>query len=143
MSEATRTLRGAQWAGGHVDGLPLGDMRVADWTATLRPDGETRGEILTVAYGERLGAIVDPAVGTPIGIEIVQAADDDVARWFLRPTPLQSAPPPPGTFDLSGESSPSGQFFVAWLRKQGVWLLVRAPSRKLLFEAVRSLRPIS
>ena len=28
--EATRALRGAQWAGGRVDGLPLSDMRVAD-----------------------------------------------------------------------------------------------------------------
>lgn len=141
--EAARRLRGAQWAGRRVDGLPLREIRVADWRGTLRPDGDVSGVLLTVAYGQRLGTIIDPAVGTPNGIEIVQAADDDAARWFLRPTPLQSAPPPLGTFDLSGESGPSGQFFVASLRKPGVWLLVRAPSRRMLFETVRALRPIS
>lgn len=142
-SEAERAVPGAQWAGRQVGDLRLRGLRASDWHATLRPGGEARGVILTVAYGAELGTIVDPAVGTPTGIEIVQAADTDEARLFLRPTPLPGAPPPAGTFDLSGESGRSGQFFVATLRQPGVWILVRAPSRRLLFETVRALRPIS
>jgi hypothetical protein len=141
--EAARALPVAQWTGEQVEGLPLREIRTADWRASLRDGGEARGVLLTVAYGEDLGTILDPAVGTPTGVEIVQAADDDEARWFLRPTPLAAAPPPEGTFDVSGETSPSGQFFIATLRKPGVWILVRAPSRGLLVETVRALRPIS
>jgi hypothetical protein len=142
-SEAARAVPGAQWAGERVDDLRLRAIRAGDWRAELRPGGEARAVILTVAYGEKLGTAINPAVGTPTGIEIVQAADDSEARRFLRPTPLTVAPPPAGTFDLSGESNPSGQFFIATLRRPGVWILVRAPSRRLLFETVRALRPIS
>lgn len=141
-SEAARALSGAHWAGARVGDLRLREIRASDWRATLRPGGEAGGVILTVAYGKDLGTILDPAVGTPTGIEIVQAADDSPARRFLRPTPLREAPPPAGTFDVSGESSRSGQFLIATLRKPGVWILVRAPTRGLLFQAVRSLRPI-
>jgi hypothetical protein len=141
--KAAREVPGAHWAGERVGGLPLRDIRTVDWHAPLRAGGEARGSILTVAYGQRLGTIIDPAVGTPTGVEVVQAANDDDARWFLKPVPSTTAPPPAGTFDLSAEFSESGQFVVATLRKPGVWLLVRAPSRRLLFEAVRALRPIS
>jgi hypothetical protein len=140
---AARELRGAHWAGRRVGDLPLRDIRAADWRAALRPGGDVRGLLLTVGYGERLGAVIDPEAGTPNGIEIVQAADDGEARWFLRPRPLPAAPPPTGSFDVSGEFNRSGQFVVASLRKPGVWILVRAPTRRLLFEAVRALRPIS
>jgi hypothetical protein len=99
--------------------------------------------MLTVAYGADVGRIMDPAVGTPTGVEIVEAADDSEARWFLKPKPLQEAPPPAGTFDLSGEFTRSGQFFLATLRRPGVWILVRAPNRTLLLSAVRALQPIS
>ena len=142
-AEAARELRGAEWAGERAGGLPLREVRAADWSGSLQPGGEADGEIVTVAYGDRLGSVIDPAVGTPNGIEVVQASNDSEARWFLRPAPLPAAPPPLGAFDLSGESSPMGQFFVASLRKPGVWILVRAPSREQLVETVRALRPIS
>lgn len=99
--------------------------------------------ILTVAYGERIGTVIDPAAGTPTGVEIAQAAEDSPARHFLAPAGLPSAPPPAGTFDVSGESGPPGQFVVATLGKPGVWIRVRAPSRNLLFQTVRALRPLS
>lgn len=142
-SEAARTVAGAQWAGEQVGGLPLREIRASDWHATRRDGGAARGVMVTVAYGTDVGGIMDPAVGTPTGVEIVEAADNSEARWFLKPKPLQEAPPPAGAFDLSGEFTRSGQFFLATLRKPGVWILVRAPSRPLLGDAVRALRPIS
>jgi hypothetical protein len=141
-SAAAGAVGGAQWTGPRVRGLTLREIRSSPWRATLRPGGDVRGTILTVAYGERLGTILDPATNDPTGVEVVQAADDSPARYFLTATPLRAPPPPSGTFDLSAESSPSGNFFVATLRKPGVWILVRASSRELLFEAVRTLRPI-
>jgi hypothetical protein len=140
-NEAARAVEGAQWAGRRVRGLPLREIRSSPWRATLRPGGDVRGTILTVAYGERLGTIVDPATGNPTGVEVVQAADDDPARRFLTPTGQPAPPPPAGTFDLSAESSQSGDFFVATLRKPGVWILVRASSRRLLSETMRALHP--
>lgn len=141
-SAAAGAVEGAQWAGTSVRGLPLREIRSSPWRATLRPGGDVRGTIVTVAYGDRLGTIVDPATNDPTGVEVVQAADDSPARRFLTPTPVRVPPAPAGSFDLSAESSPSGNFFVGTLRKPGVWILVRASSRKLLFETVRALRPI-
>ena len=142
---AAREVSGAQWAGARVDGLPIREIRASDWRATLRPGGAARGVILTVAYGDRLGTIVEPASGSPTGVEIVQAADDSAAHRFLTPTGLPlpfTVSPPAGTFDLTAESSPYGTFFVATLRKPRVWIRVRASSRELLFGTVRALRPI-
>jgi hypothetical protein len=129
-AQAARVLIGAQWAGERVGGLPLREIRASD-------------AVMTVAYGADISGKLDPEVGTPAGIEVVQAAADGEARWFLGPKPATAAPPPEGTFEVGGEFGKSGQFEVARLRKPGVWILVRAPSRLLLFEAVRSLRPIS
>jgi hypothetical protein len=129
-AQAARMLVGTQWAGRRVGGLPLREIRASD-------------AVLTVAYGADISGPLDPEVGTPTGIEVVQAAADGEARWFLGPKPATAAPPPEGTFEVGGEFGKSGQFEVARLRKPGVWILVRAPSRRLLFEAVRSLRPIS
>ena len=148
-SAAADTLAGAQWADERVGDLRLRGIRASDWRAELRARDEANrvvlasGVILTVAYGERIGKVIDPAAGTPTGVEIAQAAEDSPARHFLVPAGLPSAPPPAGTFDVSGESGPSGQFVVAILRKPGVWIRVRAPSRKLLFQTVRTLRPLS
>lgn len=139
---AARAVDGAQWAGRRVSDLPLRGIRVSSWRATLRPGGDVRGVFLTTPYGDRLGTVLEPASDFPTGVEVVQAAEDDPARRFLTATGQPAPPPPAGTFDLSGEQDPSGTRFVATLRKPGVWILVRASSRELLFETVRALRPI-
>jgi hypothetical protein len=140
---AARAVSGATWTGERISTLPRRELRAGGWEATLRDGSELHGVILTVAYGERLGTAIAPASGNPTGVEIVQAADDSPARRFLVPGVHAPPPPPEGTFDLGAESSPSGEFWVATLRKPGVWIRVRASSRELLFATVRSLRPIS
>jgi hypothetical protein len=94
-----------------------------------------------VAYGERLGTSAEPATGLPTGIEIVEAVADDAARRALMPAG-QPEPPPTGIFDLVRRIDASGTRYAATLRKPGVWILVRASSRELLFGAVRTLRPV-
>ncbi len=152
---ALRAVEQAQWAGLRLAGLPLRELRVMPWRGTLdpdaatgvvKPDGDERdveGTILIVAYGERLSSLEAPVEGMPTGVEIVQAADEDEARHFLRPGREAYPPPPEGSFDLSAEDLGAGALHATGsLRKPGVWILIRASSRELLFEAARSLRPI-
>ena len=155
-ADAVDALPGAQWVGPRIAGLPLRELSLYRWhrtvdydpaAATYEPGGpkrEVEARLLIVAYGEKLGTLFDPAPKQPTGLEIVQAAVDNVARFGLK-SPVGLAPelpPPPGTFDSVFEDEGGHQFYTAELQKPGVWIRVRATSWKVLLEAVRSLRVI-
>jgi hypothetical protein len=153
LAEAAQLLGNVVWAGRELDGLKLSALRI-EQLRTGYPRGSKRvptsGRGLALIYGQHMPSTLPPISGG--GLWIRESSEPQMAYGAAAP----AAFPPEGTLAVQSssvltvpngpgtEAVPSGaSIWSGRLRVSGMYVVLRAPSRKVLLDAARALTPIS
>jgi hypothetical protein len=128
----------ALWAGPAIAGKKLQAIEAHDVQPDSGPQRGTSGRALALTYGG--GAGFGPP--EPSVVSIRQARDDEVGREYIGTEEV----PPAGFAEIkSGSTYVDDREFPRWtavLRHGGLLVAIDGPTRELVLDVARSLRPI-